>query len=273
MATKATIPDELAAEMTPAVRAFVESLLSRIETLESRLGKTPENSSLPPSTQHPHAKPLRKRSKSKKNRGGQPGHNKAERALVPIEECTDVVTCKPQACRRCGEELAGDDVHPLRHQVWELPEIKPLITEYQRHRLTCTGCGTATCGELPHGVPSGQSSPRLIAFVTLLMAHFRQSKRRTAEFVSTVLNIPCSAALTVKHQNIATQATRSAYDELAATLPKEPSLYGDESPTKQASKKAWLWTFVARSVHAVQSANLASGDDPLRSVRPKRMTA
>ncbi|MEZ5944842.1 MAG: hypothetical protein R3C18_25945 [Planctomycetaceae bacterium] len=48
------------------------------------------------------------------------------------------------------------------------------------------------------------------------MACFRQSKRRTAQFVSMVLNIPCSAALTVKHQQIATQATRAAYDDLAA---------------------------------------------------------
>ena len=261
------IPDELATEMTPGVRAFVEVLLDRIQTLETRvedlearLGKTPENSSLPPSSQHPHAKPTRDKPKSKKNRGGQKGHKKAERALVPLEECTNVVPCRPRSCRRCGETLVGDDPTPLRHQVWDVPEITPLITEYQRHRLTCECCGASTCGELPDGVPSGQSGPRLVAFVSLLMAHFRQSKRRTAEFVSTVLNIPCSAALTVKHQNIATQATRRAYDELAAALPQQPSLYGDESPTKQSSEKAWLWTFVARSftLFKVQTSRAAT---------------
>jgi len=260
MARKSQIPDELAAEMTPAVRAFVESLFARIEALESRLNKTPENSSLPPSTRHPHAKPPRNKSKSPRKRGGQQGHPKAERALVPLEDCTDVVTCKPRSCRRCGETLRGDDSDPWRHQVWELPEIAPLITEYQRHRLTCAGCGASTCGELPCGVPSGQSGPRLVAFVTLLMACFRQSKRRTAEFVSTVLNIPCSASLTVKHQNIATQATRSAYEELAAALPQEPSLYGDESPTKQGPDTAWLWTFVARTftVFRIQTSRAAT---------------
>ena len=61
---------------------------------------------------------------------------------------------------------------PLRHQVWELPEIQPIVTEYQRHRLICT-CGNSTCGELPQGVPTGQAGPRLIAFVALLMACFR----------------------------------------------------------------------------------------------------
>jgi len=91
MAEKLSIPEDLAAEMTPAVRAFVESLLRRIADLESRLNKTPQNSSLPPGSQHPHAKRPREKQKSRRNRGGQPGHPKAERKLIPSEECTKVV--------------------------------------------------------------------------------------------------------------------------------------------------------------------------------------
>ncbi len=126
------IPAELDAEMTPAVRAFVESLLARIEQLEARLGMTPENSSLPPSSRHPHAKPGRKaRGKTKRKRGGQPGHKKHERALVPLQDVDELVVRKPKHCRRCGERLNGSDPEPIRHQVWELPEIKPNITEYQ----------------------------------------------------------------------------------------------------------------------------------------------
>ena len=51
----------------------------------------------------------------------------------------------------------GQRPEPLRHQVWEVPEIKPHVTEYQRHRLTCPCCGETTCAELPPGVPQGQS--------------------------------------------------------------------------------------------------------------------
>ena len=36
-------------------------------------------------------------------------------------------------------------------------------------------------------MPSGQSGPRLMALVGLLMAYFRQSKRRTAAFLGTIL--------------------------------------------------------------------------------------
>ncbi len=260
MAGTSRIPEELAAEMTPAVRAFVEALLTRIDELEARLKLTPQNSSLPPSTQHPHAKPALQKPKSNKTRGGQPGHPRHERALIPAIDCTSVVTLKPSACRRCGSALAGVDDDPLRHQVWELPEIKPLVTEYQQHRLTCLGCGETTCAPLPAGVPCGGSGPKLIAFTALLMACFRQSKRRTALFVTSILNIPCGPSLTIKHQNIATQALDLAYGELVLALPTQPHLNGDESPTKEGPTKAWLWTFVARTftVFALRGSRAAT---------------
>jgi len=198
------IPPELEAEMTPAVRAFVGSLLVKIAKMEAELeelrqqvkGKTPQNSSLPPSTQHPHAKPASRKRKSKKKRGGQPGHPKHQRRLIPSEDCDGVESLKPKECRRCDEKFSGSDPEPLRHQVWELPEIKPLVTEYQRHRLCCPACGETTCAELPIGVPQSQSGPWLMAFTALLMAYYCQSKRRTAESLSTLLAQPCSALLT-----------------------------------------------------------------------------
>ena len=265
------IPPELEAEMTPAVRAFVKSLLAYISKLEARIeelerqlkGKTPQNSSLPPSTQHPHAKPPRRKRKSKKKRGGQPGHPKHERPLIPTDECDDVHRLKPTECRRCGERLSGSDLEPLRHQVWELPEIKPHVTEYQRHRLDCPCCGETTCAELPSGVPQGQSGPRLMAFTALLMAYYRQSKRRTAEFLSTLLGQPCSAALTVKMQTQVTAAVRPTYEELAAKLPTEEHINADETGTKEQNGKAWLWTFVARkfTVFAVCATRAATAVD------------
>jgi transposase len=154
---------------------------------------------------------------------------------------------KPTECRRCGEELSGSDPEPLRHQVWELPEIKPHVTEYQRHRLECPACGETTCAELPCGVPQGQSGPRLMAFTALLMAYYRQSKRRTAEFLSTLLGQPCCPALAVKIENQVTAAVRPSYEALAARLPAEEQLNIDETGTKQENDKAWLWTFVAQT--------------------------
>jgi transposase len=240
------LPPDVLAALPPAVVALIEYLTARVAELEAKLAKNSTNSSKPPSASHPHAKPAATLPKSKRKRGGQPGHDKYQRTLIPTEQCQQMVPCLPAACRRCGQDLAGIDPEPLRHQVWELPEIQPLITEYQQHRLLCS-CGCFTCGTLPQGVPTGQAGPRLVAFSALLMACFRQSKRRAAQFLSMVLNQPASAGWMVSLQNRAAEAVKPACEELAAQLPAEPVLHIDESPTKEGSAKAWVWTFVARS--------------------------
>lgn len=244
-------PEQIAA-LPPELRALLQAVIDhyewRIAVLEAEIAtlrKTPRNSSLPPSTEHPHAKPAPTKDNSRKKPGGQHGHPKHERALIPVEQCHDLVTVKPDACRRCGTKLAGDDPAPWRHQVWELPEIKPIVTEYQRHRLTCACCGETTCGELPEGVPHSQAGPRLVALTALLMGCFKQSKRRVALFLEQVLNQPCSPGWVVKLQNQATAALTPAYQELAQQLPTEDVLGIDESPTKEGRVKSWLWTFVA----------------------------
>lgn len=246
------VTEETIARQTPEAQAIIRLLLARIAELdarvaelEARVNKTSRNSSLPPSTEHPHAKPVPRKKKSGKQPGGQPGHAKHARPLIPVEQCTQVVPVVPEECRRCGTPLAGCDPQPLRHQVWELPEIQPIVTEYQRHRLTCPCCSTSTCGELPPGVPPSQAGPRLVAFVTLLMGCFKQSKRRVALFLEQVLNQPCSPGWVVKLQHQATAALRPPCQELMAQLPTAAVLGIDESPTKQARQKSWLWTFVA----------------------------
>jgi transposase len=239
------VSDELLARQSPEAQAIIRLLLAKIAELETRLNQSPRNSSLPPSTEHPHAKPTPDKPKSKKKRGGQPGHKKHERALIPSEQCQQVIERRPTVCRRCQERLPGDDAAPLRHQVWELPVIRPKVTEYRLHRLTCPGCGATTCGTLPADVPTGQSGPRLTAFVGLLMGHFRQSKRRAALFLQDLLGFPCCPATTVKMQNQVSAALAEPYEELRRQLAHEPQLNMDETPTKQANAKAWLWTAVA----------------------------
>lgn len=276
--TAGGIPPELAAQMTPAVRAFVLALSAEIDQLRAevldlngRLAEprpTPRNSSLPPSAQHPHATPAPTRPRSRKTRGDQPGHPKHARPFLPADDCDRVIPLAPTACRRCHQTLAGADPTPLRHQVWELPEIKPVVTEYQRHRLTCA-CGVTTCAELPPGVPVGQSGPRLVAFTGLLMAYFRQSKRRAALFLDALLGQPCCAALAVKMQHQVTAALRPAYDALVARVPDQPHLGIDESPTREAAAKAWLWTVVAKwfTVFAVRPTREATLLDDLLTDR------
>jgi transposase len=259
-------PEQLAAlppEIQALVRAIIEHYEKQLAELKAELAgarKTPQNSSVPPSSQHPHAKPPTAKPRSNKKPGGQPGHPKHARALIPVEQCDDVVSRKPDLCRRCGGQLGGNDPAPLRHQVWELPEIQPLVTEYQLHRLCCSGCGATTCGQLPPGVPASQAGPRLVALTALLMGCFRQSKRRVALFLEQVLGQPCSPGWVVKLQKQATAALHAPYDQAVQQLPTQDQLGIDETPTKEGSAKAWLWGFVATTftVFAIRTTRAAT---------------
>jgi len=99
--------------------------------------------------------------------GGQPGHQGQTRVLVPIEDVDTVVPIKLRKCLRCQHPLQGEDPQPYQYQVPELPVVKPIVTEYQLHRLCCPACGTPTRADVPRGVPSGGFGPRVQAVMAL----------------------------------------------------------------------------------------------------------
>src|SRR5262245_25525020 len=115
----------------------VAELRRQVLDLKARLDQNSTNSSRPPSTDPIGVKRKPPAPPSKKRRGGQKGHPRRMRALVPPERVASVTECKPTSCRRCGRTLSGEDVEPLRHQVAELPPIEPEVHEYQLHRLAC----------------------------------------------------------------------------------------------------------------------------------------
>src|SRR3954468_20554372 len=164
------IPEPLWNTVPPAAQAAIlavfDSLLGRIAELEQRVGDlearlklNSTNSSKPPSSDPIGFKRKPPTPPSGRKRGGQPGHPRTQRRLVPAEKVRTITDCRPTDCRRCGHALVGDDPTPLVHQVAELPKIEPLVDEYRLHRLGCPQCGTTTCGTLPEGVPRGVSGP------------------------------------------------------------------------------------------------------------------
>jgi transposase len=249
-----TLPPELLAGLPPAVVEFIRSLLAenaalkaRVADLEARLNQNSTNSSKPPSADPPGVKRAPPRSKSGKKAGGQPGHPKHERALVGHPD--HVRDCKPAACRRCARPLIGADPEPLRHQVTELPPVTPVVTEYRRHRLTCSGCGATTCGELPAGV-GGQDGPRLRAACALLTGAYRLSKARAARLLSDLFRIPmCPAQVCATEAAVGEQLQPAVEDLLTAA--REHPANVDETGM---GKGRWLWVMVTAVATVFRSA-------------------
>jgi transposase len=174
------------------LRARVSQLEAAVADLKARLNQNSSNSSKPPSSDLLHVKRRPPEKPSGKKRGGQPGHERHMRMLVPTEEVAETIECKPTSCRRCGQELSGEDAEPLRHQVAEIPPFKPHVTEYRLHRLICPHCHTRTLAPLPEGVPTGSFGPRLSGMLSMLSGGYRLGKRPIQQLVSDLLGLSIS---------------------------------------------------------------------------------
>jgi transposase len=221
----------------------ITHLEAEVRELTARLNQNSQNSSKPPSSDGPHVKRKPPKPASARKAGGQPGHAPHHRALVPIEKVDTVVTCKPAQGRRCGKPLTGSDPEPVRQQVVELPPVRPHLTEYQRHRLKCAGCGITTCGELPTGILPTCYGPRLASIVALCTGGYRMSKRMAASFCREILGIDFSVGEICQIEQMVTTAVAPAVEE-AAVYVQSCDLNIDETSWKEQRKRRTLWTMV-----------------------------
>ena len=147
----------------------------RIAELEEKLGTNSRNSSKPPSTES-HKGSGKKKKGSNKKAGGQPGHQGKGRALFSEEQITHMHRRFPDKQCACGGEVKTTGLH-WRHQTIDIPEVKPLVMEYQLYAGTCQGCGKQHKASLPAGVSTTLVGPRLLALIGTLTGGYRLSKR------------------------------------------------------------------------------------------------
>jgi transposase len=220
----------------------------RIQELEARLGQHSGNSSRPPSTDPPGTPPPARPKPTGRKRGGQPGHEKHERALLPPEKVTRTQVVKPQACRGCGKPLHGEDPQPERHQVAEIPKAEPDVDEYQLHALLCDECGTTTRASLPPGVPTGPFGPRLQAIVALSSGAYKMSKREIEQMVEDFFGVPISLGSIAHLEQATSEAIAAPVAEVAQAIQKQPVVQADETGWYERSKRAWLWGAIASTM-------------------------
>src|SRR5271170_2461317 len=99
---------------------MLQALTQRVAELEARLKTNASNSSTPPSANPLNAdKPVKKK-KSKRKRGGQPGHPPHLKQLLPPERVTRIESIFPEVCSSCQTRLprkaASNDPEPKRFQ-------------------------------------------------------------------------------------------------------------------------------------------------------------
>jgi len=225
----------------------LQQLHQQVADLRTQVGTNSTNSSLPPSSDRFHCKrrPPPPPDQPRKKRGGQPGHPRRQRLLVPSDQVQQSIPCKPAVCRRCGQSLTGSDPAPLRHQVAELPVIRPDVVEYQLHRLVCPCCHTATCGQLPAGV-RGHFGPRLTATLALFAGRHRLGLRPVAALAADLWGLTISPGMVSKLRRQTAEALWVPWVEVALYV-RTQDVNIDETSWREGKKRPYLWGVVTRA--------------------------
>jgi transposase len=238
------------------LRSQLTALASELAQLRERIGRSSRNSSKPPSSDGPGFKPPERRKGSGRKRGGQLGHPGSGPELLPFERVDEVVEHHPDACRRCGTLLAGEDPDPLRHQVMEIPPITPLVIEHRLHRLVCPCCSTSTCATLPADVEASPYGPRLSALVGLLGSVFPLSFSKTQALLDQLLGVEISRGAIAKVRERLSAVLAEPMAQALEAARQQPVAYVDETgaPTGNADgnnpsgKRGWQWVMVTAAV-------------------------
>jgi transposase len=75
----------------------------------------------------------------------------------------------PPSCGRCGHDLPETpEGEPRRDQKWEVPPVRPEITEHRFYTVTCPCCGEQTTAQPGPEVAQEAFGPRAKAMVAYL---------------------------------------------------------------------------------------------------------
>ena len=258
--------DEEIARLT----ALVVEMSARIAELEAKLAKAnrnSSNSSKPPSSDIVKPpKPPPPSGRKKRNRGGQPGHPKHERASFPPDQVDEVRTYKLKRCPKTGRRLRRADAPPRTIQQVGLVEKPFVVREHRAYAYRCERCNAIHYAPFPEEVRAGGLlDARATAFVAFLNGACHASYSTVRTFFKDHMGLSISRGQLAKTVAKASEALAGPYAELEARLPAEPRVNVDETghkdperiPAEGARKHAekdrapsrshpwWTWAFRA----------------------------
>jgi transposase len=236
----------------------VVELVARTE----RPAKTSRNSSLPPSADPPSAPKRESRRPTGKKRGAQKGHPGHHRQMLDPEQVDQVIDHHPHECPTCQMSLSvelPDVLPPIRQQVWELPKVKPIVTEHRQHTVECPNC-QAVVKAPDIEMPREGFGPRATALAGVLHGRFRLSHRETQGVLKVVGGLPVSLGGVVGLCQETAEALSEPYAEIAGRVRSEPVVNVDETSWRQAGKRPWIWTMVGKQATLFQVSTRRNSD-------------
>lgn len=234
------------------LRQDVSELKQRLDTLIEQLGSSSRNSSKPPSSDNPEQKAKRRGAykKTGRSKGGQFGHPRHERAMIPESEVDHVETYFPQQRCPCGGTVEIATKPHYRHQIWDIPPMKMTVEEHRFYRGTCSCCGQSHDSVWPDWLPTGQMGAGLIGWVGMLSGQYHLSMRQIQSLLQEMCQSTFSTGAISKAQGKLAAWMEQPYQQVGAYIRQQDVAHADETrhTHKHCRSPYWMWTLVSGTV-------------------------
>ena len=252
----------LIAEAVVPLQKRIAELEQRVVELESenaRLKKNSSNSSKPPSSDIVKPPDAAGGSGRKRHIGGQPGHEKHQRAQFPPAQIDHI---------QWYELPDPGPLVPLNQwRAVQQVELAPKlfqVTEHRARRYRDPITGQIHTAPLPPEiVAAGLCGPRLSALVGYLKGHCRMSYTLIQDFCGEVMTLAISTGQLARVVQKNSAALAAAYQQLLEALPRQKVLGVDETGHYDQGDLLWTWCFRAQDFAVFRIAD-SRGSDVLK---------
>lgn len=224
------------------LEGIIETLLTRIKSLEARLKSDSSTSSKPPSSDGYRKKPtpVSLRTPGKKPSGGQKGH--PGYTLQQVDTPTRVISHTPETCPHCLTSLSdAKTIEVIKRQVFDLPRSVLEVIEHRAGTKACTSCGKKVRGEFPKHVKAPvQYGPRIQAQVVYLQGQHLMPEERIQSFLKDVHGVSMSSATIANYQKQLYENLSVFEEQISGEIKKAPVKHLDETGLRVAGKLHWL---------------------------------
>ena len=181
------------------------------------------------------------RKKSGRKPGGQPGHKgyTLEMKAKPDE----VITLPVDNCVNCHRNLKNMPAELEKRQVFEIPEPRIWVSEYQAQVKYCEDCDCTTVACFPeHVTHTTQYGPRAKSLMVYMTEYQLLPYKRASEFFKTIYNHGVSVGTIVNAVNALSNRLDYVEGEIKELLIKANLAHADETGMNVNGKKHWLHT-------------------------------
>lgn len=208
--------------------------------LKRQLNQNSSNSSRPPSSDGFKKKPaLPKKKKGKV--GGQKGHK--GKTLQQVENPDRTTLCQPKRCG-CGHEFLPSELSlSEKRQIFDMPDPKLEVHEYQSYKGICPQCGLIHKGSFPEHVKAVvQYGDNVKAHVTLLNVYYKLPFKKIQRLFGDMFGYNINESTVYGFTKQCFDKLKQSEELIKNSISQQKVAHADETGIRVNGKLHWLHT-------------------------------